>query len=37
MTPTAVTLSGPIGRDIQKAGTDGYLRALKRFVDAVGG
>jgi uncharacterized protein (UPF0548 family) len=28
-----VRLSGPIGRSIQKVGTGGYLRALKRFVD----
>lgn len=28
-----VRLSGPIGRGIQKCGTAGYLRALKRFVD----
>lgn len=28
-----VRLSGPIGRAIQKAGTNGYLRALRRFVD----
>jgi uncharacterized protein (UPF0548 family) len=28
-----VRLSGPIGRGIQKDGTAGYLRALKRFVD----
>jgi len=28
-----VRLSGPIGRGIQKGGTGGYLRALKRFVD----
>ena len=28
-----VRLSGPIGRAIQKGGTGGYLRALKRFVD----
>jgi uncharacterized protein (UPF0548 family) len=28
-----VRLSGPIGRGIQKGGTAGYLRALKRFVD----
>jgi len=27
-----VRLSGPIGRGIQKGGTGGYLRALKRFV-----
>ena len=31
-----VRLSGPIGRGIQKGGTGGYLRALKRFVDADG-
>ena len=30
-----VRLSGPIGRGIQRSGTRGYLRALKRFVDAV--
>jgi len=28
-----VRLSGPIGRGIQKAGTNGYLRALRRYVD----
>jgi uncharacterized protein (UPF0548 family) len=28
-----VRLSGPIGRAIQKGGTNGYLRALRRFVD----
>jgi uncharacterized protein (UPF0548 family) len=28
-----VRLSDPIGRGIQKGGTGGYLRALKRFVD----
>jgi uncharacterized protein (UPF0548 family) len=28
-----VRLAGPIGRAIQKSGTGGYLRALKRFVD----
>lgn len=28
-----VWLSGPIGRSIQRGGTAGYLRALKRFVD----
>jgi uncharacterized protein (UPF0548 family) len=28
-----VRLSGPIGRAVQKGGTGGYLRALKRFVD----
>ena len=28
-----VRLAGPIGRSIQKGGTAGYLRALKRFVD----
>jgi uncharacterized protein (UPF0548 family) len=28
-----VRLSGPIGRGIQKGGTGGYLRALKRFVN----
>lgn len=28
-----VRLSGPIARGIQKGGTTGYLRALKRFVD----
>jgi uncharacterized protein (UPF0548 family) len=27
-----VRLSGPIGRSIQKGGTNGYLRALRRFV-----
>ena len=27
-----VRVSGPIGRGIQKGGTGGYLRALKRFV-----
>ncbi len=31
-----VRLSGPIGRGMQKGGTGGYLRALKRFVDAGG-
>jgi uncharacterized protein (UPF0548 family) len=28
-----VRLSGPIARGVQKGGTAGYLRALKRFVD----
>lgn len=28
-----VRLSGPIGRGIQKGGTHGYLRALRRYVD----
>jgi uncharacterized protein (UPF0548 family) len=28
-----VRLSGPIGRAIQKSGTKGYLRALRRYVD----
>jgi uncharacterized protein (UPF0548 family) len=28
-----VRLSGPIGRGIQRGGTNGYLRALRRFVD----
>ena len=28
-----VRLSGPIGRGIQKSGTNGYLRALRRYVD----
>lgn len=28
-----VRLSGPIGRGIQKVGTNGYLRALGRYVD----
>ena len=28
-----VRLSGPIGRAFQKGGTEGYLRALRRFVD----
>lgn len=28
-----VRLSGPIGRGMQRGGTGGYLRALKRFVD----
>jgi uncharacterized protein (UPF0548 family) len=28
-----VRLSGPFGRAIQKGGTSGYLRALRRFVD----
>ena len=28
-----VRLSGPIGRAMQRGGTGGYLRALKRFVD----
>jgi uncharacterized protein (UPF0548 family) len=28
-----VRLSGPIGRGIQRGGTGGYLRALKRFVE----
>ena len=27
-----VRLSGPIGRGVQKGGTNGYLRALRRFV-----
>jgi uncharacterized protein (UPF0548 family) len=31
-----VRLSGPIGRGIQRGGTGGYLRALKRFVDGGG-
>jgi len=31
-----VRLSGPIGRAIQKGGTNGYLRALRRFVDQPG-
>ena len=31
-----VRLSGPIGRGIQRGGTGGYLRALKRFVDEGG-
>jgi len=31
-----VRLSGPIGRAIQKGGTNGYLRALQRFVDQPG-
>jgi uncharacterized protein (UPF0548 family) len=31
-----VRLSGPIGRGIQRGGTGGYLRALKRFVDGDG-
>jgi uncharacterized protein (UPF0548 family) len=30
-----VRYSGPIGRGIQRGGTGGYLRALKRFVDRV--
>jgi uncharacterized protein (UPF0548 family) len=30
-----VRLSGPVGRGIQRAGTAGYLRALKRFVAKV--
>jgi uncharacterized protein (UPF0548 family) len=30
---TIVRLSGPIGRGIQRIGTNGYLRALQRFVD----
>jgi uncharacterized protein (UPF0548 family) len=28
-----VRLSGPIGRAVQTGGTNGYLRALRRFVD----
>jgi uncharacterized protein (UPF0548 family) len=28
-----VRLSGPIGRGVQKIGTNGYLRALERYVD----
>jgi uncharacterized protein (UPF0548 family) len=32
-----VRLSGPIGVDIQKSWTAGYLRALKRFVDEGSG
>jgi uncharacterized protein (UPF0548 family) len=28
-----VRLSGPVGRGVQKGGTNGYLRALRRFVD----
>ncbi len=32
-----VRLSGPIGRGMQRGGTGGYLRALKRFVDGSGG
>jgi uncharacterized protein (UPF0548 family) len=28
-----VRLSGPIGRAFQRGGTNGYLRALRRFVD----
>jgi uncharacterized protein (UPF0548 family) len=28
-----VRLSGPIGRSVQKVATNGYLRALHRFVD----
>jgi uncharacterized protein (UPF0548 family) len=31
-----VRLSGPIGRGIQRGGTGGYLRALKRFVHTDG-
>jgi uncharacterized protein (UPF0548 family) len=31
-----VRLSGPIGRAIQTSGTNGYLRALRRFVDQSG-
>ena len=30
---TIVRLSGPIGRGFQKGGTNGYLRALRRYVD----
>jgi uncharacterized protein (UPF0548 family) len=32
-----VWLSGPIGRGMQRGGTGGYLRALKRFVDEENG
>ena len=32
-----VRLSGPIGRGIQKGGTNGYLRSLRRYVDQVDG
>ena len=28
-----VRLSGPVGRGIQRSGTKGYLRALRRFVE----
>jgi uncharacterized protein (UPF0548 family) len=28
-----VRLSGPIGRGIQEVGTNGYLRALRRYAD----
>jgi uncharacterized protein (UPF0548 family) len=28
-----VRLTGPVGRAVQKAGTNGYLRALQRFVE----
>jgi uncharacterized protein (UPF0548 family) len=31
-----VRLSGPIGRAMQKRGSTGYLRALRRFVDQAG-
>jgi uncharacterized protein (UPF0548 family) len=30
---SVVRLSGPVGRGIQKVGTRGYLRALRRFVE----
>lgn len=32
-----VRLLGPVGRSVQKVGTNGYLRALARFVDGAGG
>ena len=32
-----VRLSGPIGRSVQKGGTNAYLRALRRFVDHKNG
>jgi uncharacterized protein (UPF0548 family) len=28
-------MAGPIGRTVQKAGTNGYVKALRRFVDLV--
>jgi uncharacterized protein (UPF0548 family) len=30
---TLVRLSGPLGRGVQQLGSNGYLRALRRFVD----
>jgi uncharacterized protein (UPF0548 family) len=30
-----VRLAGPVGRAVQKAGTNGYLRALQHYVDRV--